>query len=153
MTMAPAGRENGPNHRRKRYMINRDRVRTMTRLAIYEEGQGVADDKMNGYFKNDYIVSHMVGSFVSGTIAFLLIVLLYCCYYYDTLMIRVFENRIGGLVTTAVTLYAAFMIIFEAVTFFVYRWRYNATRTRLDRYRRRLTHLKESYDKEDRQGR
>ena len=28
-------------------MINKDRVRTMTRLAIYEEGQGVADDKMN----------------------------------------------------------------------------------------------------------
>ena len=43
-------------------MINKDRVRTMTRLAIYEEGQGVADDKMNGYFKNDYIVGHMVGS-------------------------------------------------------------------------------------------
>ena len=42
-------------------MINKDRVRTMTRLAIYEEGQGVADDKMNGYFKNDYIVGHMVG--------------------------------------------------------------------------------------------
>ena len=25
-------------------MINKDRVRTMTRLAIYEEGQGVADE-------------------------------------------------------------------------------------------------------------
>ena len=30
-------------------MINKDRVRTMTRLAIYEEGQGIADDKMNGF--------------------------------------------------------------------------------------------------------
>ena len=69
-------------------MINKDRVRTMTRLAIYEEGQGVADDKMNGYFKNDYIVGHMVGSFVSGTIACLLIVFVYCCYHYDTLLIQ-----------------------------------------------------------------
>ena len=134
-------------------MVNRDRVRTMTRLAIYEEGQGIQDDKMNGYFKNDYIVSHLVRSFVSGTIAFLLIVVMYCCYYYDTLLIRVFENRISGIVTTAVTLYAAFMIFFLAVTFFVYRWRFNATRGRLNRYRRRLEHLKESYDREDRQGR
>ena len=134
-------------------MVNRDRVRTMTRLAIYEEGQGIQDDKMNGYFKNDYIVSHLVRSFVSGTIAFLLIVVMYCCYYYDTLLIRVFENRISGIVTTAITLYAAFMIFFLAVTFFVYRWRFNATRGRLNRYRRRLDHLKESYDKEDRQGR
>ena len=125
----------------------------MTRLAIYEEGQGIQDDKMNGYFKNDYIVSHLVRSFVSGTIAFLLIVVMYCCYYYDTLLIRVFENRISGIVTTAVTLYAAFMIFFLAVTFFVYRWRFNATRGRLNRYRRRLDHLKDSYDREDRQGR
>ena len=134
-------------------MVNRDRVRTMTRLAIYEEGQGIQDDKMNGYFKNDYIVSHLVRSFISGTIAFLLVVIMYCCYYYDTLLIRVFENRISGIVTTAVTLYAAFMIFFLAVTFFVYRWRFNATRGRLNRYRRRLEHLKESYDREDRQGR
>ncbi len=130
-------------------MINKDRVRTMTRLAIYEEGQGVADDKMNGYFKNDYIVGHMVGSFVSGTIACLLIVFVYCCYYYDTLMLRLFENDLGDLVKTFLTLYAAFMIFFLAVSFFVYFWRYNATSGRIERYNRRLNHLKESYEKED----
>lgn len=130
-------------------MINKDRVRTMTRLAIYEEGQGVADDKMNGYFKNDYIVGHMVGSFVSGTIACLLIALVYCCYHYDTLLIRLFENQLSGLIETAVTLYAAFMIFFLAVSFFVYLWRINALKGRLNRYNRRLEHLKESYEKED----
>ena len=131
-------------------MINKDRVRTMTRLAIYEEGQGIADDKMNGYFKNDYIVGHMVGSFVSGTIACLLIALVYCCYHYDTLLIQLFENQLTGLIKTAATLYAAFMIFFLAVSFFVYLWRINALKGRLDRYNRRLEHLKESYEKEDR---
>ena len=130
-------------------MINKDRVRTMTRLAIYEEGQGIADDKMNGYFKNDYIVGHMVGSFVSGTIACLLIALVYCCYHYDTLLIQLFENQLSGLIETAVTLYAAFMIFFLAVSFFVYLWRINALKGRLNRYNRRLEHLKESYEKED----
>ena len=130
-------------------MINKDRVRTMTRLAIYEEGQGIADDKMNGYFKNDYIVGHMVGSFVSGTIACLLIALVYCCYHYDTLLIQLFENQLMGLIRTAATLYAAFMIFFLAVSFFVYLWRINALKGSLDRYNRRLEHLKESYEKED----
>ena len=131
-------------------MINKDRVRTMTRLAIYEEGQGISDDKMNGYFKNDYIVGHMVGSFVSGTIACLLIALVYCCYHYDTLLIQLFENQLMGLIETALTLYTAFMIFFLAVSFFVYLWRINALKGRLDRYNRRLEHLKESYEKEDR---
>ena len=130
-------------------MINKDRVRTMTRLAIYEEGQGIADDKMNGYFKNDYIVGHMVGSFVSGTIACLLIALVYCCYHYDTLLIQLFENQLMGLIETALTLYTAFMIFFLAVSFFVYLWRITALKGRLDRYNRRLEHLKESYEKED----
>ena len=130
-------------------MINKDRVRTMTRLAIYEEGQGISDDKMNGYFKNDYIVGHMVGSFVSGTIACLLIALVYCCYHYDTLLIQLFENQLSGLIETAATLYAAFMIFFLAVSFFVYLWRINALKGRLNRYNRRLEHLKESYEKED----
>ena len=108
-------------------MINKDRVRTMTRLAIYE----------------------MVGSFVSGTIACLLIALVYCCYHYDTLLIQLFENQLMGLIRTAATLYAAFMIFFLAVSFFVYLWRINALKGRLDRYNRRLEHLKESYEKED----
>ncbi len=130
-------------------MINNDRVRTMTRLAIYEEGQGIADDKLNGYFKNDYIVSHMVGSFVSGTFACLLIVFVYCCYHYDTLMTDLFENQLSGLIHKALTVYAAFMIFFLAVSFFVYLWRYNATSGRLNRYNKRLERLQESYEKED----
>ena len=68
---------------------------------------------------------------------------------YDTLMIRLFENDLGGLVKTFLTLYAAFMIFFLAVSFFVYFWRYNATCGRIERYNRRLNHLKESYEKED----
>ena len=92
----------------------------------------------------------MVGSFVSGTIACLLIALVYCCYHYDTLLIQLFENQLMGLIETAFTLYAAFMIFFLAVSFFVYLWRINALKGRLDRYNRRLEHLKESYEKEDR---
>ena len=79
-----------------------------------------------------------------------MIVFVYCCYHYDTLMIQLFENQLGGLIKMFVTVYAAFMIFFLAVSFFVYFWRYNATRGRLDRYCRRLDHLKDSYEKEDR---
>lgn len=130
-------------------MINNDRVRTMTRLAIYEEGEGIADDKLNGYFKNDYIIGHMVGSFVSGTMACLLIVFVYCCYHYDTLITQLYENRLESLFSKALTVYAAFMFFFLAVSFFVYLWRYNAAKARLDRYNKRLERLQESYEKED----
>ena len=130
-------------------MLNRDRVRTMTRLAIYEEGQGTEDDRINGYFANDYIFSHVVGSFVSGTVAFLLIVMLYCAYHYDTLLLQMYEGALGDQITLGITLYTAFMVFFLAVTFFVYHFRYSAMKDRLRRYRHRLDHLSDSYEKED----
>ena len=130
-------------------MLSKDRIRTMTRLAIYEEGQGIKDDRVNGYFENDYVFSHVVGSFVSGTVAFMLLVMLYCAYHYDTLLLQMYENALGDLITLAVTLYAAFMVFFLAVTFFVYHYRYSAMKERLRRYRHRLDRLSESYEKED----
>ena len=130
-------------------MINNDRVRTMTRLAIYEEGEGIADDKLNGYFKNDYIIGHMVGSFVSGTMACLLIVFVYCCYHYDTLITQLYENRLESLFSKALTVYAAFMFFFLAVSFFVYLGRYKAAKARLYRSNERLERPQASYEKED----
>ena len=130
-------------------MLNKDRVRTMTRLAMYEEGQGVEDDRINGYFENDYIFSQVVASFISGTAAFLIIVLLYCAYHYDTLLLQVFENTLEDEITLAVTLYAAFMVFFLAVTFFVYHFRFTAMKDRRRRYRHRLDHISGSYEKED----
>lgn len=134
-------------------MLSRDRVRTMTRLAVYEENQGRVDDKINGYFKNDYIIGHMVGSFVCGSIAFFVVGILYVCYHYDTMLESAFENSFTGLLSTALTLYAAFIIFFLAVSFFIYRHRYNAAQNRLRRYRRRLEHLQRSYAMEDKRER
>lgn len=134
-------------------MLNKDRIRTMTRLAIYEENQGRADDKINGYFKNDYIVGHMAGSFVCGTIACIVVGILYACYHYDTMLEAAFENSFTGLLSTALMLYAAFMIFFLAVSFFVYRHRYNAAKNRLRRYSRRLERLERSYAREDKKER
>ncbi len=130
-------------------MLNNDKIRTMTRLAIYEEGQGIQDDKVNGYFKNDYIVGHMVGSFVSGTVAFALVVMIYCIYNYDAVIEGIFENALGGIIASGIIAYAAFMIFFLAVTFVVYHYRYSAAKKRLSRYGRRLEHLKISYEKEE----
>ena len=50
-------------------MLNEEKIRLMTRLEVYEDGLGVGDERTAGYFRNDYILSGMVGSFVAGTVA------------------------------------------------------------------------------------
>ena len=50
-------------------MLNSEKIRLMTRLTVYEEGLGVKDGRTAEYFRNDYILFGLVGSFVAGSLA------------------------------------------------------------------------------------
>ena len=47
-------------------MINEERVKQMTQMAIYEEGKGRSDVPMTQYFRHDYIGKEMVKSILTG---------------------------------------------------------------------------------------
>ena len=52
-------------------MINQDRVREMTRMAMLENGPGERELKISTYRRSDYVILQMVKGFVLGTICFL----------------------------------------------------------------------------------
>ena len=54
-------------------MINNRKVRIMTKLAIYEKGEGKEDLKINNYFRRDYLRNNFLKTFVAVTIGFVLI--------------------------------------------------------------------------------
>lgn len=129
-------------------MLNENRIRIMTKLAVYEETEGVPDARINGYFENDYIFSHMVGSFVSGTIAFVIMAAVYCACNADTVLYRVIENRLGGVMGRILLFYIPFIAAYLVITFAVYRSRFAAMRRRVRQYRRNLEHLAAGYRRE-----
>ncbi len=127
-------------------MLKQDRIRTMTRLAIYEEEQIARDERVNGYFGNDYVFSQMVGSFISGTIAFGIVFAVYCGYHFDTMFLRLFDNSILDVLKQWVRYYAVFIIGFCAITFVIYRGRFRRAQSRLKKYRRDLEFMAEEYE-------
>lgn len=129
-------------------MLNEDRIHIMTKLAVYEETEGISDFRINGYFENDYIFSHMVGSFVSGTIAFVIMAAVYCAYNADTVILRIIENQMSGVIGRVLVFYIPFMACFLAITFAVYRYRFAGMRRRIRQYRRNLEHLSADYRRE-----
>ena len=54
-------------------MVNEERLHHMIKMAIYDTNQGKECKPMTQYARKDYVSLRMLGSFVSGTIGFALI--------------------------------------------------------------------------------
>jgi hypothetical protein len=59
-------------------MIDPKKVRLMTKLAVYEEGPGKKDLKINCYSKRTYVNIKQLESIIAVTVAYLLGLGLYC---------------------------------------------------------------------------
>lgn len=54
-------------------MLDETKVRVMARLASYEEGAGKKYMPIAKYFRGDYISLQLLRSFISGTVAYLMV--------------------------------------------------------------------------------
>lgn len=129
-------------------MINEEKIRLMTRLTVYEEGRGIEDEKTAAYFRNDYVFAGMLGSFITGTIAWGICAALYCGYFFEQIFFSVYEDTLGPLLRFAGMSYAAFIAFFLLVTSIVYSLRSDAFKDRRRMYLRDLNALEEICRKE-----
>ena len=57
------------------YMLDKNKVRIMTKMAIYEKGEGKEYLPISKYYKRDYVGLQMMKSFICSTIAFAILFL------------------------------------------------------------------------------
>ena len=129
-------------------MLNSEKIRLMTRLTVYEEGLGVKDGRTAEYFRNDYILFGLVGSFVAGSLAWGVCAAVYCGYFFENIFFSVNENSLGTYLRLAVTSYAVFILIFLLVTLLVFYRRSAAFARRRVMYQQDLEALTEICDRE-----
>ena len=129
-------------------MLNSEKIRLMTRLTVYEEGLGVKDGRTAEYFRNDYILFGLVGSFVAGSLAWGVCAAVYCGYFFENIFFSVYENSLGTYLRLAVTSYAVFILIFLLVTLLVFYRRSAAFTRRRGMYQQDLEALTEICDRE-----
>ena len=114
-------------------MLNEEKIRLMTRVAVYEKGLGAADARTARFFRNDYLFAQLIGSLLSGTLAWGICAAVYCGYKFEDIFFSVYENDLGRYLHLAAVTYAVFMGLYLLATFVIY-WRRSAAFTR----RRRL---------------
>ena len=61
-------------------MLNNNKIRLMTKLAVYESKEGKEDISLSKYYKTDYVRYQTIKSIISVTIGYALILVLIFMY-------------------------------------------------------------------------
>lgn len=133
-------------------MVNEEKIRIMTRLASYEKNVSEKEREEGGYFKSDYIRSHLLGTICSYTIAFLLLLVLIAIYHFDYLVSSVDMRELRSLILAAAAVYIMLMLgcIFFTIT--IYSGRYNQIQKKRKEYFSELRKLEVFYKQSREEG-
>lgn len=129
-------------------MISEQRVKLMTRLAAYEEGEGKRNEAIGSYFRGDYISLQILKSVVCATLSFALIVGLYVLYDSELFLTEIYEIDIMDYVKKIILYYAGFTAVYVIISYVIYAIRYRKAKRRLRVYFNNLRRLQILYQRE-----
>jgi len=132
-------------------MLNNKKIRTMTKLALYEQGKGKMDIAMAKFYKSDYVRYNLLKTFVSVTVGYLLVLLMIVVYNSEFLISEAvtLNWRAIGIKTLAV--YILIMTAYMIGSIIGYNVQYEKSRGRLAKYYKRLRFLDRQYNKKNSQ--
>ncbi len=130
-------------------MIDPKKVRLMTKLAVYEEGPGKKDLKINCYSKKTYVNIKQLESIIAVTVAYILGIVLYCFGIYTDIISRGLDFPYRKYIVHAIILYFVFIIIDILCTRRYYTKVYEKMKEDIKQYDHNLYHLERYIQKEE----
>lgn len=131
-------------------MLNNDKVRVMTKLAIYENKSGKEDIKLSQYYKKDYIRLQILNTVVFSTIGYLLMLLLVGIYESEYLIANAVTLNYKAIGIYVFGVYVMFLTISILCTVIGSTLKFEASRRKLAVYNRDLKQLQQIYEAEER---
>ena len=115
-------------------MVNEERVKQLYKIAIYEQTEEKHSRQTGLYYRSDYIGKEIVKSFFTGSIAYMIMAMLWVMSNWDLVMHQINTLEIINTVLTMLVLYVLFLAVYVFVTALVYYLRYKKHRKKLDKY-------------------
>lgn len=126
-------------------MVNEDKLRIMTRLATYEKNIPEKEQKEGGYFKSDYIRSHLILTIWSYSVAYFLLMVLIALYHFDNLVASFNVWKVRNFMMAAVAVYVLLMVGCVFFTIVIYSKKYAQLQKKRREYYNELKNLEEFY--------
>ena len=120
-------------------MVNEERLRHLIKMAQFDTNDGKQCKPMTQYARKDYVSMRLLGSFVTGTICYGLLMGMWGLYATEEL-----------LVMTAVVPYLVFMVIYLGATWVIFNMKYTEGRRKVKKYYNNLKKVNQMYEREER---
>lgn len=127
-------------------MLNEDKIKLMTGIAMFEKREGKNIFPMNRYFQSDYISSHMFRSFFAYTVSVILCVLIWVLYNIERLLNSMNLDEVFVLCRQGAALYVVGLACYLALTYRVYYKRYEYSKRGMKVYLAKLRRLDKRYE-------
>ena len=127
-------------------MLNEEKIKLMTELALYEKKEKQALEEAKKYFKVDYIAKHLIESFFGFSFSYLLISIILVLYGVQPILEANNIFDISDMIKLYIISYFICLIGFEIISAYIYSKRYDRVKKKNDEYILRLTKLNKRYD-------
>ena len=128
-------------------MVREEKVKLMTKIAIYEKHQGKTEIPMHEYYKGDYVRIHTLKAVVFATAAFAIILALFAVYKLDYILENVIKIDYRRTAIIIGLVYAVWILVYWLSARILYAKRYENSRSNIIIYNHHLKKLQEESGK------
>ncbi len=129
-------------------MLNEEKVKLMTKLAIYEKREGKSDFKISKYFRTDYIGLNVINSAIVATLVYLAVVGCIVLDNIEKLLIEITQMDLLSVGKTLLIWYVVAVAVYVLLSVLFYNVKYFVTKKKLEKYDEDLRSLYKLYKAE-----
>ena len=105
-------------------MLNEDKIKLMTELALFEKKHASQMKTVNQYFKSDYISRNLLRGFISYTLCSILLFGMWILFNVEVVLSSIGMDELKGLAFRGGALYLGGLFLYVVLTIIVYGGRY-----------------------------
>ncbi len=129
-------------------MVNEDRVKIMTKMAMYEKNEGAEDISVSTYYKKDYMSLKVLVSLIWVTFGYVIALLVFGVSFVDEIMDHLSVGLLIILAAGVIAGYCVLLLVYGMGAYHFYQEKFIAARKRVKKFNHMLTRLNKMYEKE-----
>lgn len=133
-------------------MINEEKVKIMTQIAMYEQGKGKKYLPISKYYRSDYIGLALIKNFFLVTIGYALVLAAVGVYYGEYLMGNIHKMNLVSIGIYILVGYVIALVGYSILTYIQYSVKYYKAKKSVREYYGQLTKLNKIYAREEKKA-
>lgn len=122
-------------------MLNEEKVALMTKMALYEQGEGKKSIPMSKYYRSDYLSLRLLNSVILVSVAYALMVGLVILVNFEWILENLVHMDFVLIGKQILISYLIVVLLYAVLTYFIYGWRFKQCRKGLNEYNGNLKQL------------